>query len=218
MGKLEDIERYNRRRKARITKRANMDWQDGETLDEYYYKQPEAQSYVFNPPSAPRKPIDPKAEVIETMQRLNSFRRRGNFGQLHAEIDKMPNGCAISYDCEDWVKSEDKWVPREAKPLRTIDFARKIMQDGQDVEYDPNGREKASKNTENKLRELWKAGDRGALNSMLESRNEGSTITIDGIEYRKDGYLKWCNGDSRIGSRGITKRMDAAKGKFTFNC
>lgn len=210
------IERYNAKRKARITKRANADWRDGGTLNEYEYKQPEAQSYVINPSSAPRKTMSPKEMQEEACRRLNSFRRRGNFGQLHAEIEGMPLGCAISYGGNDWVKGEGEWRAADTKPLRDMEFTRKLLQDGKDVEYDPNGKKKASKNAENKIRELWKNGQRGAMNSFLESCGEGSTLTIDGCEYRKDGYRKWeCDGN-KYGSRGITERIDKANGKFRF--
>lgn len=215
------IERYNNRRKARITKRVNADWRntyaDCGTKDEYNYVQNRAQSFVLNPPSAVKK-ADTKNQIDELNRRLNSYRSRGNFGQLHMELVKLPDGGAVSYDGEDWVKDGDKWNPRESKPLRTIDFARKVMQDGKDVEYDPNGKKKASKNTEGKLRKLWREGARGALNELLESRPEGSTLTIDGVEYRKDGYLKWENNGDKYGSRSMTERIDKANGKFSFNC
>lgn len=221
MNKQDAIERYNKKRDARLAERVRHDWKDlardHGTLDEYDHMPRRAQSFVLNPPSAVKK-ADTKNQIDELNRRLNSYRSRGNFGQLHMELVKLPDGGAVSYDGEDWVKEGDKWNPRESKPLRTIDFARKVMQDGKDVEYDPNGKKKASKNTEGKLRKLWREGARGALNELLESRPEGSTLTIDGVEYRKDGYLKWENNGDKYGSRSMTERIDKANGKFSFNC
>lgn len=221
MNKDDAIARYNKKRNARLAAKVRNDWKDAwrdhGTLDEYAYTPNRAQSFLMNPPSAVRK-ANPKGEIEELNKRLNLYRSRGNFGQLHMELGNIPNGGAVSYDGEDWVKDGDKWNPREAKPLRTIDFAKKVMQDGKDVEYDPNGKKKASQNTENKMRELWKSGDHGGLNKILESRPEGSTLTVDGIEYRKDGYLKWENNGEKYGSRSMTERIDKANGKFSFNC
>lgn len=221
MEKQKAIERYNKKREARIAKQARMDWRDfsglEDTLDEYDYVDNRSQSQVLNPPSAVRK-VNPKDEIEEINRFLNNYRRLGNFGQVHIAITKFPNGSAISYDGEDWVKDGDKWNPREAKPLRTIDFAKKILQDGKEVEYDPNGKKKAAQNTENLMRELWQSGDRGGLNKLLESRPEGSKLSIGGVEYRKDGYLKWENNGEKYGSRSMTERIDKAGGKFTYNC
>lgn len=221
MNKDDAIAKYNKKRNARLAERVRHDWKDAwrdhGTLDEYDYVQNRAQSFVLNNPSAVRK-ADPKSEIEEFNKRLNSYRSRGNFGQLHMELGKIPDGAAISYDGEDWVKDGDKWNPREAKPLRTIDFAKKVMSDGKEVEYDPNGKKKASKNTESKLKKLWAEEARGPLNELLKTRPEGSVLTIDGVEYRKDGYLKWESNGDKYGSRSMTERIDKANGKFTFNC
>ena len=222
MDKQEDIERYNRRKKARIAKKARMDWQDiwrdQGTLDEYDHTVNRAQSQELNPPSAVRrsKPVDFEAEREAFEQRINSYRRRGNFGQLHGAISSAPEGSAISYDGDDWVKHGEQWRPREQKPLRAIDFARKLMQDGQDVEYTENGNKLAAEHTAERIRELWQDQDKGSLGKLLESRDEGDVMTIGGKDYHKDGYLKWDCGDSKIGSRGMMDRLDACGGIFKY--
>ena len=219
MSAYEDIQRYNKRRHERLVGRINMDWDDGRTLDEYTHKPNEAQSPMLNPESSVSdKPVDFQKERDEFARRVNSFRRRGNFGQLHSAILCAPDGCAISYNGEDWVKDADMWHPIEDKPMRAIDFAKKIMHDGTDVEYTEDGKAKASESVSKRIKDYLENKKHGELGQLLDSRAEGSVITIDGVDYRKDGYTKWVHEDVRLGSRGIAKRIDACGGRFDFRC